>query len=241
MTNDNPSSLKNIFCVSYGHEVSIKFDTSPEFDLVVLNYSDEGSENKFPHDCTHEMHVKTECKGDLMLLALNFVNLNYKDYSRVCVFDDDITITISQINQLFAIAEQHSLDQFAPSLSRDSVFTHAHTLCHNKGVRKVQWVEVMMPGFSKRFVDQMLPLYNDLYDTYNLKSSWGLDTHVFPAVNSSINGGCAIIDDIIVKHHRAIRSEDIQFSNGRRAIEEAAIIWSKINEFSKKHLSQKHD
>jgi hypothetical protein len=228
--------MKNIFCVSYCHEVSIQFDTSPEFDLVVVNYGDKESGNKFPHDCTHEIHVKTECKGDLMLLALNFINLNYQDYSRVCVFDDDITITVSQINQLFATAEQHSLDQFAPTLTPDSFFSHQFTLCKNKGVRKVDWVEVMMPGFTKRFVDKMLPLYNDIYDTYDLKSSWGLDIHVFTRVNTSINGRCAVIDDIVVKHHRRICSGGIKFSNGRSAREEMWLIRDEIDKFAKKHL-----
>lgn len=231
--------LKNIFCISYSHEVSIEFDCEPRFDLIVVNYSNKGSENKFPHDCNHEIHVNTECKGDLMLSALNFVNLNYQNYSRVCVFDDDITIKVSQINKLFSTAEQHSLDQFAPSLTKDSFYSHVHTLCHNKGVRKVDWVEVMMPGFSKKFVDKMLPLYNDLYNTYNLKSSWGLDIHVFTRVNSSINGSCAVIDDIIVKHHRRISSGGMRFSNGRSAREEMWLIRNKINEFSKKHLSKK--
>lgn len=249
----NSCLRKDILCLSYGGECYINFDEKRKFKLIVFNY---GSQNKqFPHDCDLEIFTQTECKGDLMLQMLEFVFAKYFNFNKVCTFDDDIQIKVSELNRLFYIANKHSLDNFAPSLDGRSHHSHIHTLnisnirnyakggqgirrkeqddakkalstqCKfNEGLRKCDWVEVMMPGFSRKFVKALLPIYKDLYKKYNFKSSWGVDKILFKYINLKIDGKCAIVDDISALHIRPITSSARVFSNRLTAKEEYALM-----------------
>lgn len=227
-------SKKNIFCVSYGNTTGVVLDAPPEFDIVVLSYTGNEYIGDLPVD--HFINFKSECKGDLMLHMLNFIDTEYSTYDRVCVFDDDIDVNVSDINKMFRISDEHSLDLFSATLSHDSSHSHEWTLTQAAGVRHVSWVEVMMPGFSKRFIDKLLPLYNAMYNDLNLKSGWGVDVHFFKSVLKNIGGHGAVIDDVVVKHVRAITSNNKKYSNSFTAAMEQKIINKHIYEYRVKYL-----
>lgn len=222
------SKLLNILCVSYGGSTGLILDTEPEFETIVLAYTKDTYTEDLP--ISHFLKVETECKGDLMLQALNFVNKKYNIYNKVSVFDDDVIVKVSDLNRMFKLAGEHSLDLFQPSLTKDSIRSHRFTLSQTTGIRPVGWVEVMAPGFSKNFVDSLLPLYNDIYNKYNLKSGWGVDTKIMPIVLERIAGRAAVIDSVTVTHNRLITSGKTIFTNGHTSWSEQKLIAEKIHE-----------
>ena len=228
------TNKKNIFCVSYENTTGVVLDTDPEFDIVVLSYAGNEYTGDLPVD--HFINFKSECKGDLMLHVLNYIDTEYSTYDQVCVFDDDIDVNVSDINKMFRISDEHSLDLFSVTLSHDSSHSHKWTLTQAAGVRHVRWVEVMMPGFSKKFIDKLLPLYNAMYSDWNLKSGWGVDTQIFKNVLKYIGGHGAVIDDVVVKHSREITSNNKKYSNGFTAGMEQKIINRYIRDYLDKYL-----
>ena len=223
----------NIFCVSYSGSCCIEFDTEMNFDLIVLNYSVDPDKQKYPFPCTHTINKRTECKGDYMLEVLNYIHNNYKTYNRVCVFDDDIDISVTQINKLFQSADKYNLDLFSPSLTKNSHYTYPHVL--NKkptGYRNHWMIEVMMPGFSNKFIESFFPVFSEIYNRHDLKSSWGLDLNLFPFVLGDIMEKpvkSGIVDDVIVTHNKPITSGHRRYSNGLTGPEEIQIIWDFVH------------
>lgn len=208
----------NILFVSFQSQISIVFDKEPEFDIVVLRYGNK-IDFPVPNYVTEIIDVESECKGDLMLHCFKYLQSNNK-YDFVAIYDDDITTKISQLEHCFEIADRNGLDLFQPSLTHDSHHSHEFTL--NKGYRVTPcpWVEVMCPGFSKRFLDYGLDAMVDLIEKNNFKSGWGLDVYVFARIIQNLDGKAGVIHQEIIKHHRAITSSGRVFSNGKSAHQE---------------------
>lgn len=93
-------------------------------------------------------------QGDLIQRQIKLLDDLIKDYSFVAMYDDDIEVKVSDRERAFSIAERERLDLFAPALTHDSHYTYDFTLYEGRGVRQVEWVEIMMPHFSRRFLDR---------------------------------------------------------------------------------------
>jgi len=215
--NKPQTKTKNLVMVSYAGEINIEFDKNPNFDLVVFNY---GGNKRFPQKCKYELIVKTECKGDLMHKQIQFLSELKTQYDYICSYDDDVEVTVSDLEKTFKIAHENNLDLFAPSLTPDSQHSHPWTLHKGKGVSKCEWVEVMMPGMSKRFMNEMMPLFLAIFDKCQFKSGWGIDMYLFPYVLEHLKGKCGIIQDVQVAHRRKITSRGRKFSNNLTAWQE---------------------
>lgn len=96
----------------------------------------------------------------------------------------------------------------------------------------MDWVEIMMPHFSKKFIDRFKEHIINL-SKYNLKTSYGYDTALFPLILKEIKGNCAIIDFIISEHKRKITSDKKTFSNGLTALQEMKIVEDYVREYGK--------
>lgn len=216
-------SINNVVFIPFHDEVNIIFDKEPSFTLIVTSYINDQHPDSFPYDVDHFFNIKTECKGDMIIEQIKILENVCPNYKFVAMYDDDIEIKISDIEKVFAIAENNNLDLFAPSLTHDSYHTFNFTLNHGNSTRKVDWVEIMMPHFSKKFIDEFKPHLHNL-SNYNLKSGYGFDITLFPIVLKSINGECAIVDQVTSKHNRPIRSCGRTFTNGLMPGQEMEIV-----------------
>lgn len=216
-------SMDNIVFVSYCNQCNIEFDKTPDFTLIVFCYCDNKTIHDYPYFPNQFLNIKTECKGDLIYEQYRILKRGYFDYKYVAMYDDDIAVKVSDIERTFKIAEENNLDLFAPSLSRRSHGTFPFTYNSGSGVRETEWIEIMMPHFSKKFMDEF-SYHIEQLSSYNLKSGWGYDIRLFPHILNKINGKCAVIDDVQVTHKNPITSNSRTFSNGLTAGEELNVV-----------------
>ena len=122
----------------------------------------------------------------------------WRDYDYVWLPDDDIAATPDAINAMFGVAASAHLDLFAPALDEGSYFAHFIAMRNSTFfARRVGFVEIMVPGFSRSALEQLQPTL-DLTET---GWGWGLDS-VWPKLLDYEN--VAIIDAITVSHTRAV-------------------------------------
>lgn len=141
----------------------------------------------------------------------------WRDYDRIWLPDDDILCTQDSISAMFAAAGALGFQLFAPALHEASHYAH-YIGMRNRSffARRVGFVEIMVPGFSRAALQQLLP-------TLALSSTgwgWGLDS-LWPKLLDYRDLG--IIDGVPVLHTRAVG----QFRDpelGRRVLAESDAI-----------------
>ncbi|HSO98433.1 MAG TPA: hypothetical protein VLP43_05740 [Solirubrobacteraceae bacterium] len=122
----------------------------------------------------------------------------WRDYDYIWLPDDDILATQESINRMFEIARTLGLDLFAPALDRTSYFAHFSTMRNVSFYgRYVGFVEIMVPGFSRRALEKLL-FTLDLSET---GWGWGLDS-VWPSLLEYRN--VAVLDGVTVQHTRPV-------------------------------------
>ena len=124
-------------------------------------------------------------------------------YEQVWLPDDDLRATKDGINTLFDIFEKHHLALAQPALTPDSHLGHLITLRNRSFIlRFTNFVEIMAPCFSRDFLKEMLPTFNE-----NL-SGWGLD-FLWPSRIADWTR-IAIIDAVAVCHTRPVGGPNYQ-------------------------------
>lgn len=138
----------------------------------------------------------------------------------VALIDDDILLSVSQINTALHLGRCERLDIFSPSLSHDSPYSH-HWTRHqpHRVYREVPWVEVMMPFYRGDLFMAARPYYRD-----NI-SSWGLDRFIFPTLQQlHRRTRTAMLDAVMASHRRPITSGEKVYRNGRTAWQERQLL-----------------
>lgn len=184
-------------------------DAAPDFELVLFDYS--GGAGSSP-DGTRLISHATECKGQIFArLAAETTGADW-----IGIFDDDVEITVSAVNACIAVAQAERLSSCSPALSADSFHSHRWTLQQpGGGVRRVGFVEVMMPIYAAPLFRAAAPLF------HHSISSYGIDQFVFPMMQKLTGAGdAAIIDAAVARHRRLITSHRRVFSNGLTAAQE---------------------
>ena len=141
-------------------------------------------------------HQGTKFQGLYALLMSG--ELDWRSYDRIWVPDDDLACTSSMVERLFTYFECHQLHLAQPSLSHDSYLSHGITI-HNPNLllRRVNFVEVMAPMFSRNLLERVLHTFAES------ESGWGLD-FVWPKFVPRPKRDAAIIDAVQVRHTRPI-------------------------------------
>ena len=122
----------------------------------------------------------------------------WRDYDYVWLPDDDIRTDQDTINRMFEVAAGVPLELFAPALDDASHFAHFITMRNaNFFGRFVGFVEIMVPGFSRRALEQVLPTL----DEGDTGGGWGLDS-VWPKLLDYRDVG--VIDGVTVSHTRPV-------------------------------------
>ncbi|MDH0865062.1 hypothetical protein [Mitsuaria sp. GD03876] len=203
-------------------------DAAPEFDWILFDYTGRQAPGArvLRDQPTVVLSAKTECKGEifkhlsdhLAATAADPVAGPWPEY--IGVIDDDILISVGQINAALHLARCERLDIFSPSLSHDSPYSH-HWMRHqpNRIYREVDWVEVMMPFYRGDLFMAAREHYQD-----NI-SSWGLDRFMIPALQQ-LRGQTrtALLDAVMASHRRPVTSGEKVYRNGRTAWQERQIL-----------------
>jgi hypothetical protein len=119
-------------------------------------------------------------------------------YDYFWLVDDDIEATAGQVDGMFAYAAAHRFELAQPALTPDSFYSHRLTLqCEPFAHRHTNFVELMMPVFSRSLLSQVLHFFA------NTRSGLGLDWiwHRFAANPAR---SVAIIDAVAMPHYRPL-------------------------------------
>ncbi len=115
-------------------------------------------------------------------------------YDAFLLLDDDIEVTPRQIERFFEIFHTAQLALAQPSLREDTFYNHFVTVkVPHALLRYTQFVEIMMPGFSRAALRRCLPSFRVAV------SGWGLD-YLWPELLGFPDRQIAIIDNVAVRH-----------------------------------------
>ncbi|MFT7723785.1 MAG: hypothetical protein QM788_13305 [Roseateles sp.] len=199
----------------------VHLDTTPQFRFLVFDYTGRCQDERLQVagvDCSVMAH-KTECKGDIyQIMAAHLEALEvWPEY--VALIDDDILLSISDINRLLHVARVAALDSFAPVLAHDCHWGHRWTLRQgDRLLLPVDWVEVMMPFYRT-------PLFMAGRELYEGRiSSYGIDKYAMTTVQKLTGmDHVALVNGVVASHMRPISTgAGRRYRNGLTGDEEKA-------------------
>ncbi len=189
--------MKNLIVVRCGdnslHEKWISPDAN--YDVVVSYF---GNEAKFDLEHLKFFHAYKGSKWE----GLNdFFQSNdfWREYDAIWLPDDDIDTDVQTLNKFFDLFHQYKFDIAQPALDTRSYFSWALLLQNTSfKYRKTNFVEVMIPCFSKS-------TFEKIYSTFSEnKSGWGLD-FLWPQMLGR-EANIAVVDEVSVFHTRPVGS-----------------------------------
>jgi hypothetical protein len=122
----------------------------------------------------------------------------WRDYDHVWLPDDDILASQDTISAMFQAAAALEFKIFAPALQEDSHYAHYITMRNdNFFARRVGFVEIMVPGFSRPVLEQLL----ETLDLSTTGTGWGLDPLWAKLLDYQ---GLGILDAVPVLHTRPV-------------------------------------
>lgn len=122
----------------------------------------------------------------------------WRAYDHVWLPDDDILASQDTIGAMFRAAAALRLDLFSPALQEGSHYGHYINMRNRSFfARRVGFVEIMVPGFRRPVLEQLLPTL-DLSET---GWGWGLDPLWAQLLDHQ---GLGILDAVPVLHTRPV-------------------------------------
>lgn len=203
MKQDHLHGRSNLLYVRAGtaslHPTWVCQDPNRNWDCYVSYYAPAAST---PVGERHSTGGRNKFEGFLAMLQNDPSILEQYDW--FFLVDDDIAFKPRDISRFFEYCRKLQTDLAQPSLKWSCFWTFPHTV-HNPitVARRTNFVEVMMPCFSRRFLKCALDTF-----TFNI-STWGLE-YAFQARLTS-NQSSYIIDAIIAEHIKKIDPVDGAF------------------------------
>jgi hypothetical protein len=191
----------------------------PAFDLLVFDYSGGAalpSGFNIKGVIPQFYSAKTECKGQIYQHAVGMAKTR-NPLGYIGLIDDDIVVSIANLNRLIQIATEHNLDVFSASLTHDSIYSFTFMLTQKGShLRSMPWIEVMMPFYRNSIIANGGVFFDQSI------SSWGIDKYAIQLLQR-LSGmpKTAIIDSVAASHIRPITSRHRVYSNGLTAEQEA--------------------
>ena len=122
----------------------------------------------------------------------------FTDYRAVFFVDDDIMIDFADIDRLFSIFVEAGLELAQPALSHASYHSWVTTLaCPSFHLRYTNYVEVMMPVFSRSAFLACVDSFDQCVSGYGLDFAW-------PVLLGNPLDRIAVIDAVTATHTRPI-------------------------------------
>lgn len=211
------------------HVSLINFDKELTCDLITYSYRNEPRcAARVAHPVAEHLAFKSEFFGE----SLNILSKQLSDqdltrkYDQFLILNGDLMCTSSAINRLLSLADEHALEWFQPSLTRNSFYSHAFTLqdrvVGHKPYRYESFCEVMCFSCPNRIIDLISEI-----PTLSI-SGWGIDKYLIPYLLLKGYPGrrirAAIVDEVAVTHINPVSSNARVFSSGLTAAQEMAEI-----------------
>lgn len=215
---------KSIIVVSWdGQSAPVSFiqqDAPADFHFFIFDYSGQDHQatlSEIPHSFYYSQ--KTECKGDIIQAVHKYlIDHQQTSFSYIGLLDDDILISVHDLNKLLFIAGAENLDVFQASLTHDSYYHHRQFI-HKAGylVQPTYWVEIMAPFYSNEV------FFAAGKDFERSISGTGIDVYLIPTVQVLLDKTkTAVVHAVQMKHCRPIRTDNRIFSNGKDNLTEIA-------------------
>jgi len=195
-------------------------NAEPNFDLVVTFYGDT-----VPTEWSKQGYEISPLKGSKWRGLHSYLSSTslWRKYERILLPDDDLLFDAKKINDFFSIAAKYSSDLSAPALDEQSFFSHPITLKRKSfEARITNFVEVMCPCLSARFLDLALPLFTES------DSGWGMDHYWNQLLANNSLQPPVIVDATAITHTRPVG----QAGHGANGTSNA---WDDFRRFVTKH------
>jgi hypothetical protein len=138
-------------------------------------------------------------------------------YQAYAFWDNDIEISVADLNALFNIGTSLGLQLYQASLTHESIAIHPRFKTQPGSlVRTTDFVEIMMPVFSRAGLEACGHTFTDSESGYGLDNVWPLYVDRM-----------GVVDAVEAKHLRPINSGGWKLSNGLTAAEEVAVVVAK--------------
>jgi len=165
------------------------------FDLVITYFS-EDEPNTIKEIKDSKKIVGPKWGGLFDYISKNKSILDQYDY--FCFPDDDLSFDSDTISNYFDILKMLDADLAQPSLDKQSFFSYPITLHHPCFARKTNYVELMIPTFSKRFLKEVYKQWE------GVNTGWGMDCDWYYQLKSFKFNDPFIIDAVQVTHTRPV-------------------------------------
>lgn len=200
----------------------IHLDQAPEFDWILFDTS--GRQAPGPRALRGQacllLSGAVEAKGEVFQALAEHLASNSEVPDYVALLDEDILLSVSDINRLLHLARCEALDICSPVLSHDSPGSQRWTLRQPSLMcREVDWVEVTMPFYRGSLFMAGREQYRG-----NVSAS-GIGQFLMPALQQ-LTGlkRCVLVDAVMASRRGSPASERQVYRNGRTAGQEAAAV-----------------
>jgi len=194
---DGPKRKDNlVFVQTDGRHPSQLHDASRNYDLLLNFYL---APNTPPAPAEYVVvQSGTKVTAIDKLLAERPDILTQYDY--VLFLDDDILLSARDIDRLFAIMRDQKLDLAQPSLTKDSYgsFPALYRKENSPGFRRVNYVEIMAPAFSRRALIANKDSFSKSISGFSVDALIGAQT------SRLFGQTVAVIDAVAAEHKRPI-------------------------------------
>jgi hypothetical protein len=136
----------------------------------------------------------------------------FLSYDFVCFPDDDLAMSLETMNMLFTMCDHFGLDFAQPALTHDSYMASWGITMENSSflLRYTNFVEIMIPVFSRAHLQRCAPTFNENVSGYGLDILWS------SWVESPWKIG--ILDACPVRHTRAAFSGQLYKAFAERGV-----------------------
>ena len=173
-------------------------NATPNFDTVLLFYG-KNIPQAWVEDGLETHHIPGS-KWEGITVFLNNTS-NWRSYDRVFFPDDDLLFDAWSLNMFFDLSEQLGADLSQPALDFESFYSHPITPKSPSFIaRFTNFVEIMCPCLSRRFLEVAKPLMAES------KSGWGLDFYWPQLLERLQMAPPVIIDQVAITHTRPVGS-----------------------------------
>ncbi|MCF6303760.1 MAG: hypothetical protein L3J33_00110 [Rhodobacteraceae bacterium] len=195
------------------------------WDLLVNYYDAHGFDPMFGEYVFCQMGTK--------FTAMHNFYQHYQDlllqYDHILFLDDDIRVSVDDLNALFQSVSKNNLDLAQMALSESSHCVWP-ALFHAPGapaLRLTNAVEIMMPVLSRRALQAIGPLLGESISGFGLDLLWG-------KLVADYGGRIGVLNDIIAAHESEIDDKAGAYYGFMRAnmINPKAELWRLIEHFS---------
>jgi predicted O-methyltransferase YrrM len=143
---------------------------NPNFDLVVTYYGDSA-----PREWATGDYRVIPIKGPKWrgLYEYFTTNSQWHSYDNILLPDDDLMFDGALINRFFSLVDKYKAPVSQPALDNKSFWSHAVTLASKSfECRVTNYVEIMCPCLSTRFLEKVLPLFVESTSGWGMEFYW---------------------------------------------------------------------